>query len=61
MGFWVGGARPFVFSDKRVEEPGSSVVIVPAYGLDDRAFKVLSAAEANEFFSCSMGTGGPRG
>jgi hypothetical protein len=50
-----------VFSDQRVEEPGSSVGIVPAYGLDDRAFEVLSAAEAKEFFLLFNGHRGSPG
>jgi hypothetical protein len=31
-------------------EPGSSVYIVPGYGLDDQAIEVRSPAEAKEFF-----------
>jgi hypothetical protein len=31
-------------------EPGSSVSIVSGYGLDDRAIKVRSPAEAKGFF-----------
>jgi hypothetical protein len=31
-------------------EPGSSVSIVPVYGLDDRAIEVRSPAEAKGFF-----------
>jgi hypothetical protein len=31
-------------------EPGSSVSIVPGYGLDDRAVEVRSPTEAKEFF-----------
>jgi hypothetical protein len=54
-------------------EPGSSVSIVSGYGLDNRAIKVRSQAEAMDFSSslcvqtgseahpasCTMGTGGP--
>jgi hypothetical protein len=54
-------------------EPGSSVSIVSAYWLDDRAIEVPSPAEAKDFSSivcvqtgsgahpasCTMGTGGP--
>jgi hypothetical protein len=55
------------------DEPGSSVIIVSGYGLDDRAIGVQSPAEAKDF-SCrlcvqtgsgahpasyTMGTGGP--
>jgi hypothetical protein len=32
-------------------EPGSSVIIVYGYGLDDRAIEVRSPAEANDFSS----------
>jgi hypothetical protein len=31
-------------------EPGSSVSIVPGYGLDDREIEVRYQAEAKEFF-----------
>jgi hypothetical protein len=31
-------------------EPGSSVIIVSAYGLDDRATEVRSPSEARGFF-----------
>jgi hypothetical protein len=31
-------------------EPGSSVSIVPGYGLDDQAIEVLSPAEATKGF-----------
>jgi hypothetical protein len=54
-------------------EPGSSVSIVSAYGLDDRAVEVRSSAEAKDFSSslcvqtgsgahptsCTVGTVGP--
>jgi hypothetical protein len=54
-------------------EQGSSVSIVPGYGLDDRAIEVRTPAEAKDFSSslciqtgsgalpasCKMGTGGP--
>jgi hypothetical protein len=54
-------------------EPGSSVSILPGYGLDDQAIAVRTQAEAEDFFSsfcvqtgsgahptsCTMGTGGP--
>jgi hypothetical protein len=52
-----------------MEEPGSSISIVPDYGLDDRAIEVRSPAEATDFSSspcvqtgpasCTMGTRGP--
>jgi hypothetical protein len=55
------------------KEPGSSVSIVSAYGLNDRAIQVRSPAGAEDFSSnlsvqtgsgahpdsCTMGTGGP--
>jgi hypothetical protein len=54
-----------------LREPGSSVIIVSDYGLDDRAIVVRSPAEAKDFSSdpcvqtgsgaqpasCTMGTG----
>jgi hypothetical protein len=57
-----------------ISEPGSSVIIVPGYELDDRAIVVRSLAEAKGFFalascvqtgsgahpaSCTICTGGP--
>jgi hypothetical protein len=56
-----------------IREPGTSVSIVPDYGLDDRAIEVRSPAETTDFSStlcvqtgsgahsapCTMGTGGP--
>jgi hypothetical protein len=43
-------------------EPGSSVSIVPGYGLDDRAIEVRSPAEADRLgahpASCTMGIWG---
>jgi hypothetical protein len=40
----------FVVINAREGEPGSSVSIVPGYGLDDRAIEVRSLAEAKGFF-----------
>jgi hypothetical protein len=59
--------------NRSLESRGSSVSIVSAYGLDDRAIEVRSPAEARDFSSslcvqtgsgahpasCTMGTGGP--
>jgi hypothetical protein len=56
-----------------VSKPGSSVSIVPGYGLDDQVIDIRSPAEAKGFSSslcvhtgteahpssCTMGTGGP--
>jgi hypothetical protein len=56
-----------------IRESGTSVSIVPDYGLDDRAIEVRSLAETTDFSStlcvqtgsgahsasCTMGTGGP--
>jgi hypothetical protein len=35
---------------KRKGQPGSSVIIVSGYGLDDQAIEVRSSAEAKGFF-----------
>jgi hypothetical protein len=42
-------AREYFIIFEVVDELGSSVSIVSSYGLDDRAIKVRSTAEAKEF------------